>query len=155
MKYHHYALTIKWTGNNGEGTIGYKTYERSLEVIVDGKEIIKGSSDPSFLGDKTKHNPEELFLASISSCHMLWYLHLCADAKVIVTNYVDYATATMVEMKNGAGKFEEVILNPLVTVKELSMKDTARLLHNKANEYCFIANALNFNIIHKATIIVV
>jgi organic hydroperoxide reductase OsmC/OhrA len=154
MKHHHYALTTKWTGNNGEGTSAYKSYERSYEVIINGKQIIKGSSDPSFLGDKKKHNPEELFLASISSCHMLWYLHLCTDAAVVVTDYIDYATGTMVETINGGGKFEEVILNPVVTVKEFSMKDNAKLLHNKAHEHCFIANSLNFNVSHKASIIV-
>lgn len=91
MKQHNYSLTINWKGNNGKGTKDYKSYERSFEVSTEGKEIIKGSSDPSFNGDKTKYNPEELLLASISSCHMLWYLHLCADEGIVVTEYSDIA----------------------------------------------------------------
>jgi organic hydroperoxide reductase OsmC/OhrA len=154
MKQHNYSLTINWTGNKGEGTNGYKSYERSHEIVIDGKEIIKGSSDPAFLGDNTKYNPEELLLASISSCHMLWYLHLCSDAGVIVTNYLDDAKGTMIETENGGGKFEAVTLHPTVTVKDISMVDKAMLLHTKANELCFIANSLNFKVGHQATFII-
>lgn len=154
MKQHNYSLTVNWTGNTSEGTNGYKLYKRSHEIIVEGKKIIEGSSDPAFLGDKTKHNPEELLLASISSCHMLWYLHLCSDAGVIVTNYLDEAKGTMIETENGGGKFESVSLHPTVTVKDISMVDKAMLLHTKANELCFIANSVNFKIKHVPIIIV-
>jgi organic hydroperoxide reductase OsmC/OhrA len=154
MKQHHYSLKVNWTGNKGEGTNGYKSYERSHEILIDGKEIIKGSSDPVFLGDNTKHNPEELLLASISSCHMLWYLHLCSDAGIVVTNYTDSPKGIMIETENGGGKFESIILYPTATVKDISMIEKAMLLHTKANELCFIANSVNFKIQHKANIIV-
>jgi len=81
---HHYKTTIRWTGNKGQGTADYRSYERSHTAFIDGKQDILCSSDPAFRGDKTKHNPEELFLVSIASCHMLWYLHLCAEAGVVV-----------------------------------------------------------------------
>lgn len=154
MKQHHYKLTVNWTGNKGQGTNGYKSYERSHEILIDGKAIIAGSSDPSFLGDRTKHNPEELLLASISSCHMLWYLHLCSDAGIVVTDYTDHATGTMVETANGGGKFETVVLHPNVTINDNLMIDKANALHSKANELCFIANSVNFKIEHKPSIIV-
>lgn len=147
---HHYKVTVKWTGNTGTGTSGYKAYERSHSVLVPQKEEIKGSSDPAFLGDKTKHNPEELLLAATSSCHMLWYLHLCATAGVVVTDYVDYATGTMVETQNGGGKFTAISLSPVVTVKDASMVDKANALHKEANALCFIANSLNFPVQHNA-----
>lgn len=77
---HHYKATIQWTGNKGTGTDDYRTYERSYEVKVAHKPTLLGSSDPAFRGDKAKHNPEDLLIASLSTCHMLWYLHLCAEA---------------------------------------------------------------------------
>jgi organic hydroperoxide reductase OsmC/OhrA len=153
MKRHQYSLTIKWTGNKGEGTDGYKSYERSHEILVDGKEIINGSSDPAFLGDKTKYNPEELLIASISSCHMLWYLHLCSDAGIVVTDYIDNAKGMMEETDNGGGKFTSVTLYPIITLKNIDQKEEAATLHIKANELCFIANSLNFKIQHQATFI--
>ena len=146
---HHYSLTIKWTGNKGTGTSGYKAYDRSHLIKAENKAEITGSSDPSFLGDKSKYNPEELLVASLSSCHMLWYLHLCAEAGIIVVEYTDNATGIMLETSNGGGKFQEVTLHPIVIVMEDSMKDKADKLHQKANELCFIANSVNFPVYHK------
>ena len=148
---HNYQLTVKWTGNRGTGTSNYKAFDRSHSIVVDNKAEILGSSDPAFLGDKTKHNPEDLLVASLSSCHMLWYLHLCTEAKVIVVDYVDNATGIMVETSNGGGHFIEVTLNPIVTVTESSMIEKANELHKKANELCFIANSVNFPVQHNAT----
>lgn len=148
---HHYKLTIKWTGNKGDGTSGYRSYERSHSILVDGKIEIPASSDPAFRGDKTKHNPEELLVAALSSCHMLSFLYECAKAGVVVTDYVDHATGTMVETPDGGGHFTEVILNPIVTVTENSMFDMANQLHKKASELCFIANSVNFPVHHKPT----
>ena len=150
---HNYKLTVKWTGNNGTGTSNYKEFERSHSILVDDKVEILGSSDPAFRGDKTKHNPEDLLVASVSACHMLWYLHLCAVAGVIVTAYIDNATGIMIETANGSGKFTEVTLNPTVTITDISMTEKANELHKKANELCFIANSLNFPVYHKPTCI--
>jgi len=152
-KNHKYNITTKWTGNNGTGTSNYKEYERSYSIFVENKAEILGSSDPTFRGDKSKHNPEDLLVSSLSSCHMLWYLHLCAEAGVIVTDYIDNATGIMLETSNGGGHFIEVTLNPIVIVTELSMVEKAEELHNKANELCYIANSVNFPVYHKSTII--
>lgn len=153
-KLHQYSLTTTWTGNKGDGTITYRGYERSHTISVESKEDILASADPAFLGDITKHNPEELLLASLSSCHMMWYLHLCASAGVVVTAYTDYAKATMEETENGSGKFTGVTLYPIVTVKDASMKQTAIELHAKANEMCFIANSVNFPVHHLPEILI-
>ncbi len=148
---HHYKLTIKWTGNKGDGTSGYRSYERSHSILIDGKIEIPASSDPAFRGDKTKHNPEELLVAALSSCHMLSFLYECAKGGVVVTDYVDHATGTMVETPDGGGHFTEVTLNPIVTVTENSMVDVANQLHKKASELCFIANSVKFPVHHKPT----
>ena len=145
---HKYILTIKWTGNKGSGTSSYVAYDRSHSVLVEGKSEIKLSSDPTFRGDKARHNPEELLIASLSSCHMLWYLHLCAEAGVTVVDYSDNATGIMEESPSGGGRFSEVALNPVVTVTEHVVIDKANQLHKKANELCFIANSLNFEVLH-------
>lgn len=153
-KDHNYKLTVKWTGNKGSGTSDYKVYERSHQISVENKPDISGSSDPAFRGDKTKHNPEELLVASVSSCHLLWYLHLCAEAGVIVTDYVDNASGIMLETPDGGGHFTEVTLNPNVTVTEESMIEKANELHKRANELCFIANSVNFPVHHNPTFFV-
>jgi len=152
MKSHQYKATITWTGNKGSGTSSYRDFERTHEIAVEGKPTIPASSDPAFRGDKTRYNPEELFLASISSCHMLWYLHLCSEAGVVVVDYADNATGTMFEESNGSGRFTDVTLYPQVTVAANSMIEKANELHHKANEYCFIANSCNFPIHHLPTI---
>jgi organic hydroperoxide reductase OsmC/OhrA len=149
-KEHNYSVNIQWTGNKGTGTSGYAAYDRSHFIQAKEKQPILSSSDPAFRGDPTKYNPEELLVASVSSCHMLWYLHLCADAGIVVTDYIDEATGTMVEDENGGGRFAEIILHPHVTITDLAMIDKANQLHEKAHQHCFIANSCNFPIKHKA-----
>ncbi len=148
-KNHRYSVKVKWTGNTGKGTSEYRGYERSHSVTAGDKREILCSSDPVFLGDKNKYNPEELFVASLSSCHMLWYLHLCADSGVVVTNYVDKPEGILTELPDGSGHFTEVALHPVVTVKEESMIGMANGLHKRANELCFIACSCNFVIRHE------
>lgn len=151
-KEHLYQLALQWTGNNGNGTANYRAYNRTYQIEVLGKPIIFGSSDPAFRGDATKYNPEELFIAAISSCHMLWYLHLCADAEVVVINYSDSPIGKMNETQNGGGRFTEVILQPNVTITTESSLEKATQLHHKAHEFCFIANSVNFPIICQPSI---
>jgi organic hydroperoxide reductase OsmC/OhrA len=148
---HHYKATITWTGNSGTGTSSYRAYGRDHSISVEGKPDIPASSDPAFRGDKTRYNPEELLVASISSCHMLWFLHLCAEAGVIVVEYSDNATGTMVETADGGGHFTEVTLYPKVMVTDESMIAKANELHHKANKMCFIANSVNFPVLHQPT----
>lgn len=153
MKTHHYKTKITWTGNEGKGTKNYTSYSRSHSISVDGKyDKILSSSDPSFRGDKTKYNPEELLLASISSCHMLWYLHLCSSNKITVVDYIDNTTGKMVEDEDGSRKFTEVTLNPVVTISERELIGKAEELHHQANQKCFIANSVNFKVGHNSII---
>lgn len=147
-----YQVDVLWTGNSGSGTNSYRGYERSHLVQVKGKPVIYGSSDPAFRGDAAKYNPEELLVASLSSCHMLWYLHLCAEAGIVVLEYIDHAIGTMIETQEGSGYFEEVVLKPIVTVSNSGMVDLAGKLHEKANKKCFIANSVNFPVRHHADV---
>ena len=151
---HNYNIQVKWLGNTGKGTNSYKEYKRDHQIIAEGKEPILGSSDPSFLGDKSMYNPEELLVASLSSCHMLWYLHLCADNKIVVVEYDDKAIGTMIESTNGGGCFTEVTLQPRVIVTKPEMIAKAIDLHKEANALCFIARSVNFPVKHEPEIYV-
>jgi organic hydroperoxide reductase OsmC/OhrA len=143
-KNHIYNLNTRWTGNTGRGTLNYRSYERNHIISAENKPEIFASSDPAFLGDNTKYNPEELLVASLSGCHMLWFLHLCAEAGVVVTGYTDNPTGIMTETENGGGKFQEVILRPEVTVQNPHSGELLEALHNKAHKLCFISNSVNF-----------
>ena len=146
-KEHHYSAEIRWTGNLGKGTSGYRDYDRDHVISVMGKPEIPASSDPSFRGNNTRYNPEEMLVASLSSCHMLWYLHLCSEAGVVVTTYSDHATGVMEEEGN-AGAFASVTLHPVVTVLKKEMIEKATALHEKANALCYIARSVNFEVHH-------
>lgn len=149
QKKHSYEVKIEWTGNKGTGTSSYRDYERSHTIQVEGKPKILGSSDPAFRGDNSKYNPEDMLVASLSACHMLFYLHLCAATGITVVDYVDNVSGTMEETPNGGGRFTEVILYPTVTILEADKVAIANELHHKANELCFIANSCNFLIRHQ------
>ncbi len=143
MKHHDYHVRITWTGNNGEGTRTYSSYRRDHILESEGKAPVLASSDPHFRGDPTRYNPEELLVASLSSCHMLWYLHLCAVKGIVVTEYVDSACGVMEEGPDGSGKFVRVVLKPAVKISS-GDRDKALGLHHDANRMCFIANSVNF-----------
>lgn len=148
-KTHRYAVTVTWTGNTGKGTSGYREYERRHEISASAqKPFIPGSSDPAFRGDPTRWNPEELLVASLSACHKLWYLHLCAEAGIVVTAYVDHAEGLMEETSDGSGRFQSVTLRPKVTLASGSDMSKARALHETAHAKCFIANSVNFPVEH-------
>src|SRR5215831_14827316 len=152
-KTHHYDVTVTWTGNTGTGTSGYREYERRHEISASAqKPPIPGSSDPAFRGDPARWNPEELLVASLAACHKLWYLHLCAEAGIVVTAYVDHAEGVMEETGDGSGRFQSVILRPKVTVRSGSDLAKARALHDVAHSKCFIANSVNFPVNHVAEI---
>lgn len=144
MKTHSYETVVHWTAEGGAGTKSYRSYSRDHAIRAGEKSAIPASSDPAFRGDATRYNPEELFVASLSSCHMLWYLHLCSVNDVTVTEYRDAAIGTMEQNPDGSGQFGCVALRPTVTVTAESDRDKARNLHAQAHEFCFIARSVNF-----------
>jgi len=151
-KEHRYSASLAWTGNRGTGTSAYTAYDRAHVIQVAGKPPIPGSSDPAFRGNPARYNPEELLVGSLASCHMLWYLHLCSTAGIVVTEYVDRAEGTMIEEADGSGRFTAVVLKPEVTVKLGTDLSKARELHAAAHKMCFIANSMNFPVAHEPTI---
>jgi len=144
MRQHTYRCELEWTGNDGQGTKSYTSYRRDHVIRIGGKPDIPASSDPGFRGDKTRYNPEELLVASLSSCHMLWYLHLCAVNKITVVEYRDSAEGIMRENADGSGEFVGVTLKPEVVIAEADKEANAADLHHKAHSLCFISRSVNF-----------
>ncbi|MFO1152886.1 MAG: OsmC family protein [Rhodospirillales bacterium] len=140
---HAYQLRLTWTGNRGTGTAGPRAYARDHRIEAAGKPVLEGSSDPAFLGDPGRYNPEELLVAATAACHMLWYLHLCADAGVTVLTYEDDPVGTMVETADGGGRFTRILLRPRVRLAAGADEARALALHTDAHRLCFIANSLN------------
>jgi organic hydroperoxide reductase OsmC/OhrA len=148
---HSFAVTVDWRGNLGAGTADYKAYSRDHVVSAEGNPDIEGSSDRAFRGSPERWNPEELLVAALSQCHMLSYLHVAATNGIVVIGYTDAAIGTMRQTADGGGYFTSVTLRPVVTITsgdpQLALK-----LHAKANELCFIASSVNFEVQHEPTI---
>lgn len=145
MRSHHYRITNRWTGNLGEGTTTYRTYSRNHEISGAGKCVpIPASSDPLFRGDSARYNPEELLLGALSACHMLWVLHLCADAGIVVTDYSDDAEGEMTELEDGSGHFTKAVLHPRMTIRDAARMADAVGVHERAHYFCAMAQSVNF-----------
>lgn len=144
MKHRTYEVQVDWTGNDGEGTKTYKGYRRDHTIASQGKPPIPGSSDPGFRGDRNRYNPEELLVASLSSCHMLWYLHLCSVNHVTVLDYCDTPRGVLEENDDGSGEFVSVVLRPSVKIQAGDDRARALVLHSQAHRLCFIAKSVRF-----------
>lgn len=142
---HKYRVSIEWTGNKGTGTSAYREYSRDYVARAASKPDILGSSDAAFLGDAARWNPEDLLLGSVSACHKLWYLHVCADAGICVLAYVDDAEGTMLDSPE-KGRFTEIVLRPHVVIRASDDPELAARLHHTAHEKCYVANSVNFPI---------
>jgi organic hydroperoxide reductase OsmC/OhrA len=149
---HDYTAHLVWTGSGGAGTTDYGSYQRSYSIDIEGKPLLRGSAHPNFRGDAAQHDPEDLFLAAITSCHMLSYLGLCARRNVRVLTYEDRASGVLALRAAGGGRFTEVTLRPVVTLAHGADEHLARELHQAAHEACFIANSCSVPIRVQATV---
>lgn len=148
---HNFSARISWTGDRGEGTRSYRGYDRSWRIVTPGKAPIDCSNDPMLGGDTSKPNPEDLLLASLSACHMLWYLHLASDAGIIVHGYQDDPVGIGETGPRGEGRFLSATLRPAIVVERGSDLEKADLLHRKVHEFCFIARSVNFPVAYEAS----
>lgn len=151
MKAHTYHVTTRWMGDLGTGTARYDAYGRDFVTEIAGKPPLPGSADPAFRGDAARWNPEDAFLSAISSCHMLWFLHLASEAGWIVRGYEDAAEAVMEMNPDGSGQFTSATLRPKVEIEagDVGLSDQ---LHHRAHEMCFIARSLNFEVVCLPTV---
>ena len=115
--------------------------EAKRRLLASGVDLIDfGIGEPR---EPTPAFIREALVAAASACHMLMYLHLCADAGIVVTAYEDAATGVMVEEANGGGRFRSILLAPKITLAPGSDRERARLLHAEAHRLCFVANSLS------------
>jgi len=149
---HDYRLHLAWTGAAHGPTTSYQAYSREYRIEIDGKPALRGTADPMFRGDAALHNPEDLLVAALSSCHLLSYLALAARAGVHVVDYEDDASGTMA-FEGGGGHFTEVVLRPRVTIAPGADAALAEALHREAHATCFIASSVNFAVRHEPEIV--
>lgn len=120
---------VRWDTDNGD--LRAHTIELADQTLA-------VSSAPEFGGDSQKADPEEMFVASLSSCHMLWFLALARSERVRVTSYEDEPEGTM-----DGTKFTRVVLHPRVAFDCDPGEEQVRSLHRRAHERCFIANSVS------------
>lgn len=149
-KNHDFTATIAWTGDRGEGTRHYRGYDRTWRIATPGKPPIECSNDPALGGDSAKPNPEDLLLASLAACHMLWYLHLAADAGIVVRGYEDTPLGVGETGMRGEGRFVRAVLRPTIRVPRGTDLAKADALHHEVHHYCFIARSVNFPLGYEA-----
>mgnify|MGYP003670193837 CR=1 FL=1 len=150
---HIFKVSTNWSKKEGESTTSPRTYSRNHTIKIKGRaEVLKISAAKAFKGDDTLHNPEDLLLSAVSSCHMMSYFYVCSQNGVEVLSYTDNAQAFLEVDKNGKGQIAKVELYPEVIVSKPEMIEVAETLHQKANDLCFIANSCNFPISHSATV---
>ncbi|SFO00527.1 Organic hydroperoxide reductase OsmC/OhrA [Roseovarius lutimaris] len=146
---HDYTARVVWTGNRGEGTAHYKSYDRTWNVETPDKPVIHCSNDPLLGGDPTLHNPEDMLIAALSACHMLWFLHLASDAGIIVHAYQDDPLAVGETDTTGASRFLRATLRPSITVPAGTDLKRANALHGEIHKTCFIARSVNFPVTYE------
>jgi organic hydroperoxide reductase OsmC/OhrA len=150
-----HGATIEWM--RGEQPFTDKRYSRAHSWSFDGGAVVPGSSSPAGvpvpLSDASAVDPEEAMVASLSSCHMLWFLAFAANAGLVVDSYRDAASGEL--DKNAAGQryLARVALRP-VTAFSGRQPDQAELdaLHHSAHEHCEMAHSVRAEITIEATI---
>lgn len=141
---HMYQSRLCWDGST---SIGYESYGRTHRIVVppaDGELVL--SSDPAFHGDPQLLNPEQLLLASASSCQLLSFLALAAQARINVLGYTDDAEAVMSEDQKPM-RITRVTLRPRITVAAGADLDRVARLVARAHDGCFIANTLTAEVV--------
>lgn len=148
---HLFKAEAKWTSSPNPEQSASKFYSKSHKIVIEGKPILNVSAAKAFKGDPELYNPEDLFLSSLVSCHMMSYLYVCSQNGIEVLEYSDNAEATLEVFPDGSGRFVTVTLNPKVTITNPNKIQMALDLHQKANQLCFIANSCNFPVLHNAS----
>jgi organic hydroperoxide reductase OsmC/OhrA len=150
---HQYRMHLSWTGDASADATAFRNHDRSYRLQAHGKPAIEGSCDKLFRGDAARWNPEDLLVASLSACHHLWFMGLCAAAGIVVLAYEDDADGEMTEEEpGGPGQFVRVTLRPRVTIAPGADREKALTLHETAHRNCFVARSVNFPIEHEPTV---
>ena len=142
-----HRAAVHWARTSRDFT--YDSYNRSHVVrFKHGAVALPGSAAPEFKGDADRVDPEEAFVASLSSCHMLSFLAVCARKRLVVDSYEDDASGTLEKGPGGKLWMSQVVLRPLVRFAPETTVDSALLteIHHLAHDVCFIANSVKTNV---------
>ena len=147
-----YFAKINWTRADDENYIDNK-YSRGHEWIFDGGAVVQASSSPHIVplpySVETNVDPEEAFVASISSCHMLFFLSIAAKKRYVIDSYTDNAVGLMEKGDDGRFSMTKVTLKPYVqfTADKNPTLEQLESMHHQAHDQCFIANSVKAEII--------
>jgi organic hydroperoxide reductase OsmC/OhrA len=147
----NYVATVVWT-RAPDAPFKDNKYSRAHEWRFDGGAVVKGSSAPSSvkvpLSDPTAVDPEEAFVAALSSCHMLFFLSFAAQAGLVIDRYEDEAIGELAKIANGKSAMVKVTLRPKITwVGAPASAEQLDQLHHKSHEYCYIANSVTTQVL--------
>lgn len=155
MSTHKFVLDLAWKYQEIENSGPTAKTIKNHTIKIIGKEDLRISAAKTFKGDPSLHNPEDMLLASLTSCHMMSYLYCCSKRNIQVISYHDKSEAILEVSADGSGRIIKVTLNPVVEIGEASQIEMAHSLHQEANKLCFIANSCNFPIEHNAEVIAI
>ena len=137
----HRAI-VEW--QRGDAAFGYETYSRNHTWQFENGLRVEASAAPDYFGDATRVDPEEAFVASISSCHMLTFLALAARKRWVVDRYRDAAVGTLEKNADGKLAITRVVLHPDVGFAgDTPSTQQIEKAHHQAHEHCFIANSVH------------
>jgi organic hydroperoxide reductase OsmC/OhrA len=146
-----YNVKVFWEKGLDEAFVDSQ-YSRSHTWLFDGGIEVPASAStyvvPVPMSNASAVNPEEAFIAALSSCHMLWFLSIAAEKNYIVESYEDNATGVLRKNEEGKLSMTKVILNPKVNFSDETTPARAQLddLHRLAHEKCFLANSVKTKI---------
>ena len=149
-----FKVLTNWTSSNKQDSLNKFSNSKTHNITIKNKPVLTVSAAKEFKGDKTKYNPEDLFLSALSSCHMMSYMYLCDMNNITLVNYTDETSGKLLVKADGSGSFISIVLYPIVTILEKNKIDLAIRLHKEANRLCFIANSSNVPITHKPKILI-
>lgn len=147
-----YTSTVSWTRSDTEGFTDNK-YSRAHEWAFDGGAVVPASSSPHIVplpySDEAGVDPEEAFVASLSSCHMLFFLSLAAQKGFCVDSYVDEASGLMEKNESGQMAMTKVTLKPKIAFcgEKRPTAEEVDALHHKSHDVCFIANSVKTEVV--------
>jgi organic hydroperoxide reductase OsmC/OhrA len=144
---HEFPVRLRW-----EGTTASADYTRNAVAGAPGKHVIQVSAGGAYGGDETRWNPEDLFGASLSACHMLTFLALAKKVGIDVRRYEEEASVTIATVDR-VTRVTKVRLSPTITLAAGADEAKAREMFEKSHKYCFIANSTTAEVVMEPTIV--
>lgn len=145
---HAFPFSVNWTGNTLESA-----FSRAAELQADGHSTLPVSSAPSFNGDPTRWNPEELLGGALATCHMLTFLALAQRARVEVKAYEGASEVHMAPLQGNILHLPVIVLRPVIRVAKGTSAAKVIELFEKAHKYCIVANSITSKVVMEPRVV--